>query len=359
LLFLVAACGAVDPTVDSDTAFDPILGGELDPGPQPTAKCAVDPDGSCLYLPDTSGPLESFVAVAYDVDRLGGPRVIPMLVRYSPTAPRPMPVVVWSPGGVPTYAPTELEEWGAISAHGGYLSVVVAHQPRTDEERIALCAAYNLDGPACAAFKTLSYDRPLDVARAIDEIVVLAARPEWVDRIDTTRIAIGGHAAGASGALMVAGSTRDINGTPVLLPDLRPRAFIAMSPQAPGIDGMTAEGYALVERPTLIGTGRGDDDPEQTADARATVFDYFPPGDKARIFIEDENARHGLFALETDGCVATGAALDECLAMRDWVISAGLAFLDAYVRDSGEAFEFLSSSNLDVASDGVAEWSLR
>jgi hypothetical protein len=121
---------------------------------------------------------------------------------------------------------------------------------------------------------------------------------------------------------------------------------------------MTAAGYGQIVRPTLIGTGRGDDNPPDTADGRASVFGLMQPGHKARIFVEDPAAIHTVFALETETCSAQ-APLAHCKEMVGWVRSAGLAFLDAEVRALPAAVAWVASQSLAIASEGVASWSTR
>jgi predicted dienelactone hydrolase len=363
LVLCLAACAdsspagpdAVAPEVDAITP-----GADAATGLVPTAACAADP-AACLYLPAPL-PLEPvFTTTVVDPDRPGGPRDIPIAIRYSLSAPRPMPVVIWSHGGASGHLnpETSMDQWAITAAEAGYLSVAIAHVPRDQASRLALCTSLGIDATACQTFKFLGYDRPHDISFVIDRVIELAAQDPWTDRIDATRIAVGGHSAGAGGALMVAGALRDIDGVPTAYSDPRPQAFLAFSPQAPGSDGMTETGYAAVVRPTLIGTGRGDHNPPDTADGRASVFDLIQPGDKARLFIEDADANHMLFELETASCVTPTVPLAECEAMRDWIASAGLAFLDAHLRGSAAARAWLASSNVAVASAGVAEWSTR
>jgi len=355
LAMLITSCHGVE-----TTSSDVELGASARERRQiATPACDADP-ADCLYAPATY-PLEPIIEVTLvDPDRIGGPREVPIAIRYSLAAPRPMPVVVWSHGGAtgktdPTLA---LEHWATAAAEAGYLSIAIAHEWRADPSLFDLCAFFVMDGLGCSLFKHLNYDRPLDISLVIDEVVEMSGRAPWRGRIDADRIAVGGHSAGAGGTLMIDGAPRDINHTEVRLADSRPIAFLAFSPQAPGSEGFTEAGYGEIARPTLIGTGRGDEDPPDTADGRSSVFDLVQPGDKYRIFIEDPEAIHTIYELSTDNCAIT-TPLERCEEFRDWVKSAGLAFLDAYLRDDPDAQAWLASSDLDVASAGTAEWSTR
>jgi hypothetical protein len=356
LLVVAAGCGEiVDPTVEPDAAQELA---QPDGGPPlPMQGCPSEP-ARCLYAP-TPLPIELVEVSATDPGRVGGPRTLNVAIRFSRSASQPMPVVVWSHGGASgqTNAVGALDKWAIAAAEAGYLSVAIAHTPRDQAERDALCAQLGFDAAGCATFKFLSYDRPLDISLVIDRLVALST--QLAVRFDINKLAVGGHSAGAGGTLMIAGAAREINRRSFVISDPRPIAFLAFSPQAPGSDGMTAGGYGRVSRPTLIGTGRGDDDPpDDPADGRASVFDLIQPGDKARVFIEDSDAIHTIFALETDGC-ARNTTLERCEEMRDWVKSAGLAFLDAHVRGRFAALAWVASNRLEIASGGVAEWSTR
>ncbi len=360
-LLLLSACAATKGTLDVPPDGAVLDDADEQPtGPQPTAACAADP-ASCLYAP-AQFPIETAQFTFRDETRIGGVREIEVTVRFARTAPQPMPVMIWSHGGASgqTNSATALEEWATAAANLGYFSIAIAHAPRSTEQRIALCNVLGFDSTGCETFKFLNYDRPLDITLVIDRVFELAATPQFANIIDETRLGVGGHSAGAGGTLMIAGAPRDLNGDK-LLADPRPIAFVAMSPQAPGSDGLDAEGYAQITRPTLIGTGRGDEAPPDTADGRASVFDHLSPatpGTAMRVFLEDEAAVHGLFASELAPCLAK-ASLERCTEMRSWLHATVFAFLDVQLRGSTDATAFLASSNLAVASNGTAELSIK
>lgn len=343
ILVVAAACGSVNDSGAPDAA---VADAPVDAAP-------------ALYQPPVL-PVQMMEVTVTDPARVGGARTLNVALRFSRDAALPAPIAVWSHGGATgqTNAATALDKWAIAAAEAGYFSVAIAHTPRTPAQRTALCTELGIDAGGCDEFKFLSYDRPLDIAVVLDRLVELAATPQFAGKLDVTRIAVGGHSAGAGGALMVDGAPRVMGSKSVRLADARPLAFLALSPQAPGSDGMTAPGYAQIVRPTLIGTGRGDDNPPDTAEGRASVFDAMQPGHKARVFIEDPAAIHTVFALETEAC-SMRAPLAHCEEMVAWVRSAGIAFLDAEVRGLPEAIAWLASPNLTVASEGVALWSTR
>jgi hypothetical protein len=95
--------------------------------------------------------------------------------------------------------------------------------------------------------------------------------------------------------MMVGGASRVIGPTPRTYDDPRPKALLAFSPQGPGEDGFTESSFATVLRPTLIGTGQGDDTADTTSESRLLVFDRIAAGDKYRFYIDDPAAIHATF----------------------------------------------------------------
>ncbi|MGH3928957.1 MAG: alpha/beta hydrolase family protein [Pseudonocardiaceae bacterium] len=293
----------------------------------------------------------------FDADRIGQPgRAIPCTVRWSSSAAVPMPVVVLSHGGAEgkTNPRLAMVEWAEALAEHGYLSVSIAHIPRSDIERIVL--TMNLRGtlPQCAEFKYLGYDRPLDFTRVIDELVANSANPPWSGQADTTRVGYMGHSAGAGSAMMVAGAGREY------LPGLGlsfaehalPRAFVAMSPQGAGEDGFQPDSWDGVARPMLMCTGASDGDfPHERRDP----YEYMQPGDKHLLWIDHPGAEHTVFAGGTDACIRTTADKPLCDSMQDWLASAVLAFFDAHLRGDQAGIDYLASDALAQVSSGLVE----
>lgn len=300
---------------------------------------------------------ERHVIELIDAGRIGQPgRAIPFAVRWSSSATVPMPVVVLSHGGAEgkTNPHLVMQEWAEVLAEHGYMSVSIAHTPRSDIERIVL--TMNLHGtlPQCAEFKHLGYDRPLDFARVIDELVANPANPPWSGQADTTRVGYLGHSAGAGSAMMVAGAGREY------MPGLGlsfaehplPRAFVAMSPQGAGEDGFRSDSWDGVARPVLMCTGASDGDfPHERRDP----YEYMHPGDKHLLWIDHPGAQHTVFAGETDACVQVTGDPTLCDSMQDWLISAVFAFFDAHLREDPAGADYLASDALAQASSGLIE----
>jgi len=348
----------------------------------PTCNQVLTP--GCLYFPAIqyaigTEPPEVLRETAYK-DIGGMLRTVKMAIRIPKDAPGPLPVVIWSHSGAsgkrdPTGA---LVEWSRATARAGYLSISIAHQPRDDvSSRYALCAAapLSMDTATCDVFKYLNWDRPNDIAAVINELERMNAAGEFRGRIDLARIAVGGHSAGAGGALAVAGALRNFTGTVLDMRDPRPVAFLAFSPQGPRSErffdtdfNRPQHSWSNIERPVLIGTGDGDSTCDRLPEPgscfgdspyiRRISFERMHGGNKYHIYLKDADTFHTLFELHTAECSDPSKNVDQvkCDEIARWLMSTALAFLDAHVRGDALATQWLASDNLVAASAGVAQW---
>lgn len=185
-----------------------------------------------------------------------------------------MPVVVLSHGDALGHVDKNgaLDEWAQLVARHGYLSVAIAHTPRTDVERIVL--TMNLGGtlPQCREFKHLNYDRPLDFVRVVGALAELSETPPS-GLFDLSAATYLGHSSGSGSAMMVAGAGREyMPGIGLsFAEDRRPKAFVAPSPEEAGDDGFLPASWGAVRRPVLMCTGARDVTPLTRG---ATRFEY-------------------------------------------------------------------------------------
>jgi len=338
--------------------------------------CTQTPDAGCLYFPATSSAFTTFERNTYYTDHAGDQREIRFLIRQPLGAPAPMPVVVWSHGGADgkSSPATSMVEWSETTARAGYFTVSIAHTHREPDSRRRLCNAIGIaDDATCANFKYLNWDRPHDIRAVLDALELLSTT-EFRGQIDPQRVAVGGHSAGAGGALTVAGAQRIFVGPPVELSDPRPIAFLAFSPQQPGSEGFfdtrfqkQRHSWIDVHRPVLTATGDGDSTcnvgPEpgscigDTPFGRRIGFQRLPAdGNKYHLYLHTAEAFHTLFELNAAKCPQLGVDPQRCGEAVRWLSSAGLAFLDAHVRQVPAALQWLQSNRIEVASGGVAEW---
>jgi hypothetical protein len=340
----------------------------------PTCNQALTPD--CLYFPANQFAFQTTTRQVTYTDNAGLSRTIEVAIRRPSGAPLPLPVVIWSHGGAggKTNPLNSMSAWSDTTAAAGYLTISIAHTPRSDQERSLLCQSIGIADPAtCDLFKHLNWDRPFDITAVIDELEAQNQLGELQGQIAVDRIAVGGHSAGAGGALSVAGALRNFTGTPVSFDDPRPVAFLGFSPQQPGTEGFfdtdfqrPLHSWQPLARPVLTGTGDGDNGcnpsdvpgacPGETPYGRRLNFDRMPAGDKYRIYLHDADTFHTLFSLNTTDCAARGVNQSKCDEMARWLQSVALAFLDAYVRQDAFAFQWLHTDNIETASRRRAEW---
>jgi hypothetical protein len=331
----------------------------------------------CLYFPANQFTFQTTTSQTIYTDNAGLQRTIEFAIRKPTGAPIPMPVVIWSHGGATgkTDPLNSMVEWSETTAEAGYLTISIAHTPRTDPERWQLCQSIGINDPAvCDVFKHLNWDRPFDIRAVISALGQMNQQGEFHGQIGVNHIAVGGHSAGAGGTLSVAGALRNFTGTPVSLADPRPLAFLAFSPQQPGTEGFfdtdfqqPSHSWQPIVRPVLIGTGDGDNSCKpieepgncqgETPYGRRSNFDRMPPGNKYRIYIHDADTFHTLFELNTGKCATLGVNQVKCDEIVRWLRSVGLAFLDSHVRQNVFAHQWLQSNSIEIASQRVAEWS--
>jgi hypothetical protein len=337
--------------------------------------CTASPAPDCLYVPVASYGVTSFTrSVAY-TDNAGSQRAVEVLIRQALGAPLPMPVVIWSHGGTDgkRNPAKSMAEWSELGARAGYFSISVAHAPRDDASREALCQSIGMDSAACRLFSHLNWDRPHDIRAVLDELDRMAAG-EFRGQIDTAKVAVGGHSAGSAGAQTVAGARRDFARPPGHLSDPRPIAFLAFSPHQPGISGFfdthfqePGHSWTDVQRPMLTATGDGDDGCEPTAAPGACIgdtpfgrrigFQRMPAtGNKYHLYLHDADAFHMLFELNAKECPAKNVDAAKCAEIVRWLSSTALAFLDGHVRQLPAALQWLQSNRIERASGGIAEW---
>jgi predicted dienelactone hydrolase len=337
--------------------------------------CSAGADAGCLYRSATYGAVVMSVYlddVTY-VDAIGHTRVVPMAVYRAPSAPQPAPVVLLSHGGSTgkTSPQNALANWAELLAARGYLVVAMAHDDYTGADYDGLCAA--ADVPVVSGFRCglkINWARPWDVAAVLSWLQTqVAVNPRWSRTADLSRLAHLGHSAGAGAALMIGGVTRDFRcaqpfgmgqGTLVpcdvtdlvsrRLPDVK--AIVALSPEGPGSDGFMDESFPSLAVPMLMATGLDDGDPGEPAN-RLLVFDRVPAGDRWKVYLDEPGAKHGLFEGNLAPCEAADTAA-RCSELRAWLTASISAFLDAQLRSSAHARQWLDSTQLQTLSGGTA-----
>src|SRR5713101_5675002 len=119
-------------------------------------------------------------------------------------------------------------------------------------------------------------NRVLDLKLVLDSLEDLGRRfPELQDKMDRTRIGVGGHGYGAFTALTTG--------------DPRVRAVVAMSPPGPSANrGLTAQSFAGLKLPVMFMTGTNDRGGNESEDFnwRRQAFENSPAGDKYFVLID-------------------------------------------------------------------------
>lgn len=351
------------------------VGDVNDTTPEVVSACGPDDRAACLYR-----PAREFEVLVTEVegltytDIIGDTRNVNIALYQPVDAPNPLPVILLSHGGSSgkTNPLKSMEEWAPYLARAGYLAVAIAHEGRGDASYAEVCEALNVNPDHPCGVK-VSWDRPNDVARVISYLQERAGAPPLQGVIDLTRIAHVGHSAGAGAALMSVGATRNYR---CALPfgfsdpdqdcqaaDLVSKqqdlidVAVALSPQGPGTEGFMEQSYTAMNRPVLMATGANDGD-EGEPENRLRIFPLLPVGDKYRLWVDDEAAKHTLFEGSIEACTPL-ASQQKCEAMRAAIFATALAFLDAHLRGRAEAEAWLDSGNIVTAGQGLFDFDAR
>jgi predicted dienelactone hydrolase len=280
---------------------------------------------------------------------------VPLRV-WAPVDEGPFPAVVLSHGGGGSGAGFEylVREWAAA----GYVVLLPTHrdslalQRQGGADMATAFAALRNDVNDPAAWR----QRAVEVSAVIDQLPNLGGLvPELGGRVDPSRVVVGGHSFGAFTAMLVAGVEPDVGGAVVGVRDDRPVAFVLLSPQGVGQQGLTASSFAGLDRPALVMTGTLDrgqtaltaDGAPQGFEDKLDPFELSPPGDKTAVIID--GATHFTFSGPGSGRALGGLVGDNpdtAPETYDAVVWGTLSFLGEQLPSSSPALrEQLDPSN--------------
>jgi hypothetical protein len=326
-----------------------------------TSACNPSEPETCLYVSDLS-----YSAAATDeivlTDSARGDYPIPLIVRYPLESTGRRPVVIWHHGGTTSNRGyLRSAEWGETLARAGY---VVIHPARVDapdvDPFLAECTANGItDEALCPGWYGYHRNGTLITSVVIDRLRDLEGlSPALRHRIDPAKIVVAGHSGGTSAVLASAGASQQfVDGGPVYDEvDTRPIAFLASAPQGPmyagfrsGFDEETS--FGDLDRPLMLITGMGDETGEPVP-TRLTSWITSPPGNKLLLWDTDPHAVHE--TMDIDRC-DTPVRESHCR----WIAGAGVAYLDAVVRNRPEAKAWLASEEFEIATGGAVELNRR
>jgi len=312
--------------------------------------CAGRPDTRVTTYDGGDGPYQVDILDDVVIKDPARSRDIPVKIYY-PEGKGPFPVILFSHGlGGSKEGGKYL---GRFWASHGYISIHMTHfgsdtslldRSKSLEDNIPILRKAT-ENPAALS------DRPRDVSRTIDFLPEMGKTVAPLrGKIDTSAIGVSGHSFGAFTVMISAGAF----GNQARLiyrsdfKDPRPKAFLAMSPQAVrhGLDPKAV--FGGIDRPLMTMTGSNDVDPirqQMTGKDRLQPYENMPAGDKYSLWID--GAYHWTFG---DG---RGRRTPDPEHHR-YIKMASLAFWDAYLKNSDSAKAFLKSKTLDKISKGKA-----
>lgn len=330
---------------------------------------------NCLYTQQQTFEFSTSRANVSYTDVAGARRTIEITIR-TPNRAGALPVMIWGHGGGDGRngegsSAGALSDWSTFTARAGYLTVSPAFHVRNEADQSAICTHLGYaEGAECENFNSLGWDRPFDMRAILDYLSQQnQSGGPLQGRVDVTRIGIGGHSAGSSGTLSMAGAHREYvrkryNG-PQWFEDPRPKAFVAMSPSSPGFSGLfetsfkdETNSWDSIKRPVLMVSGLGDGH-EQTPQGRKIGHGYLPPGDKYLLFINDSDFGHGDFGDDLNECAYSGVSNARCAVFRGVLHSVVLAFLDGFVQGRAQALQYIQNGMPQRLSEQLIDWRKR
>lgn len=285
--------------------------------------------------------------------------VIPELQLAHPEREEPLIYNAWFPQGMTEPAPVLLfshGNWSDFNQYDALINHWVSHG-------YVVVAPLHRDGGGGYLSGTVDMIRygnlGLIQMRARDLVVLLDQMDQVQARLsqesvqlDTGKIAATGHSFGAFNAQQLGGARALDTDTGDYLPmdDTRVRAVVAISPPGPMFDEITAESWKTQALPTLLTTGTWDTNPVFWPDWRLHKMSWetAQPGDQYALVVQgmDHYLGNLICRLELEE-----APQQDALNMVNTLV---IAFLDAQLKDSKPAREFLESSTVNAVSEGFA-----
>jgi predicted dienelactone hydrolase len=276
---------------------------------------------------------------------------------FYPVTQGKYPVIVFShgAGGSQNCCESLTRHWATY----GYVTLQPTHDDSIVQRRKSGDEALRFPQAVREALKNpaLWESRPQDISFLLSALPDLQKRVGGLgDKLDLSRIGIGGHSMGAYTAEALGGALVDLPGHPATsFSDPRAKAILCLSPQGPGQFGLAARSFDTIGLPFMGITGSLDSlGPVASPAWHKIPFERSQPDDKYELFIEGAN-HISFITAET----LLPARSSQAAAILGYTNSASLAFWDAYLKDDPAAKQFLQSDAMERSSHGNAKLSRR
>lgn len=318
---------------------------------------------SAWYEPATTLKVET---IDLDLKDDARGKTLPLRVRAPIGAPGEHPLVIFSHG-----AGGSRDAFADLSAAWAAQGYIVVHCTHDDSIQLRRDKGEKLDrllsDPKSLKSDVKPKERMADVSLIIDQIATIQKSLDGNSKtagakIDVSRIAIAGHSAGALTTQMAIGvKVRGGRaGAAALIPtnvgDDRLKCAIVISGQGLTNRMMTKESWNELDKPMLVITGSKDVAriSDETPESRRHPYEYAKPGDKYLLFME--GATHSSYQGKVKLRALEGDNPDDGV-LKMVTRSTGsttLAFLDAYLKKSDAAKEYLVSGSIPKVTEGKA-----
>ncbi|MFW5697627.1 MAG: alpha/beta hydrolase family protein, partial [Fimbriimonadaceae bacterium] len=275
---------------------------------------------------------------------------------YLPSGGGKHPVVLMSHGGGESN-----DSFGYLGrglAEAGYVMVALTHHGSDSEAyRSAMDSGSALQ--RLGDFVSNFMPRPGDISLAINSLSSEdPGHSALIGRLDPDRLAIVGQCIGTSTALIAGGMTVDTpEGRAMSYREEAVDAVVALGPNLPNPRnqqyGAHAESWSSMKVPQLFVVGGNDfgwlPEVRQDPQYRQLPYDESQGAPKHLIWIDD--AGHHAFT-DSDPFYPAGPRNPK---HHDWILEGVTTFLDAYLRDDGEAYDALVNHDLAARDEKRAD----
>jgi len=256
-------------------------------------------------------------------------------------------------GGAPNGYAKLLEYW---AAHG-YVVIAPTHADAQHGGLFDLKSA--LDSTGSPKDRV---NRVADVTFLVGSLNSIAGKvPQLKNKMDKSDIGVGGHSYGAYVAMVVGGTTVDLDGSgrAKSYRDPQVRSVLLMSPQGVGRMELTSSSWNDFTIPMLLMTGSLDRPFGDVAESsRLDPYRFAPPGHKFQIYIDGAN--HLSFCDVMSNLPQRPRLFQNSLTsaltqkeIYEFVKVGSLAFWDSTLKGSASARQYLTSDEMATTSAGA------
>lgn len=273
-------------------------------------------------------------------------RTVPVRIFYPATSDNEVfPVIVFSHGlgG----SPNRCAYLGRAWASSGFVAVLLQH-PGSDENvwKGKIRILYELK--EAYKFNWSGRTRANDIRFALNCLDQMVAQQSWIgNKMNLSRIGVGGYDLGALASLLVAGQEPPDRGPSLY--DPRVKAVLAMSPPVNQIGKSYQQVYRTIDVPTFFVTGTEDDGIVGSTKAHQRRIPFDSMSDNNRYLVVLQGADHQVYG----GHMLSFRARND-KPFQAAIVRSSNHFWQGHLREQDQSLEILNGRGLNSVLGGMA-----